>query len=332
MSYRLNKPEPFANEIKRIVLEQIDQVLPQLQDPGDDRDEVVHDIRKRFKKIRACLRMVRDNINSDVYHRENICYRDVGRLLAPVRDSTVDIETLDHLTGYFSNQLEEGAFDHLREHLVERHAAINKKVLDDEDGLSEVNTTIERARQRVGTLPIEPGGFPIINDGLKRVYQRGYKGYVSAREKPSDENLHEWRKRVKYLWYHMRILNPAWENILDELADELHDLSDYLGDDHDLAIFKKTISKHPDWFQSDRELELLSGMVRQRRNALQESAFPLGEKIFAEKPKDFVKRIRIYWQAWEETTHKLSAQIELSGSSIIHSKSSKASFNGGIKS
>lgn len=300
MSYRLDEPEPLADEIKRISLEQIDKALPQLRNPGEDRDEVVHDVRKRFKKIRACLRLVRDSIGEDVYHHENECYRDAGRILAPVRDSTVDIETLDHLIDYFSEQLDENVFDHLRHHFVEQHKAVSEQVLDHDEGLSRVSVTIEQARQRVDDWPIQTGGFPVIDDSLKRVYKRGHKGLHASQENSTNENLHEWRKRVKYLWYHIRILEPAWEDILEELADELHDLSDYLGDDHDLAIFKQTILKQAEWFKDEGELEILLGMVNQRRNSLQNSAFPLGRKIYAEKPKDFVKRIQVYWQTWEE--------------------------------
>ena len=302
MSYRLDKPKPLADEIKRITLEQIDKALPQLGDPGDDRDEAVHDVRKRFKKIRACLRLVRDSIGGDIYHYENECYRDAGRVLAPVRDSTVDIETLNYLTSYFSDQLDEGVFDHLRQRLIERHKEISEQVLEEEKGLTRVKVTIEQARQRVNSWPIQAGGFQVIGKSLKRVYKRGYKGLRSAQEDSTNENLHEWRKRVKYLWYHIRILKPAWKEILDEVADELHELSDYLGEDHDLAIIEQTFLKKPEWFRDERELEILLGMVKQRRNSLQVSAFPLGRKIYAEKPKDFVKRIQVYWRTWEEIT------------------------------
>lgn len=302
MSYRLEKPEPLADEVKRITLEQIDKALPQLRNPGDDRDEAVHDVRKRFKKIRACLRLVRDSIGGDIYHYENECYRDAGRVLAPVRDSTVDIETLNHLTSYFSDQLDEGVFDHLRQRLIERHKVISEQILDKEKGLTRVKVTIEQARQRVDGWPIQPGGFEVIDESLKRVYKRGYKGLMSAQEKSTNENLHEWRKRVKYLWYHIRILKPAWKDILDELADELHELSDYLGDDHDLAIFEEAVRKNSDWLSNEREFEILLGMIEQSRKFLQASAFPLGKKIYAEKPKDFVKRIQVYWRAWEEIT------------------------------
>ena len=60
MSYRLEPQEPLGAGIKRIAREQIDQALEQLTANPENRDEAVHDARKRFKKIRAALRLVRD--------------------------------------------------------------------------------------------------------------------------------------------------------------------------------------------------------------------------------------------------------------------------------
>mgnify|MGYP006312215141 CR=1 FL=1 len=62
MSYRLETDEARPIGIKRIALEQVNQALDQLTDMSADQDEVVHDVRKRFKKVRAVLRLVRDDI------------------------------------------------------------------------------------------------------------------------------------------------------------------------------------------------------------------------------------------------------------------------------
>ena len=62
MSYRLELNESLPDGIKRIVKEQIDQALEQLRESPEGRNEAVHDARKRFKKIRAVLRLVRDEI------------------------------------------------------------------------------------------------------------------------------------------------------------------------------------------------------------------------------------------------------------------------------
>ena len=64
---------------------------------GAEPEEVVHDARKRFKKIRAVLRLVRGGIDRRVFDRENVRFRDAGRPLSEVRDVGVLVQALDRL-------------------------------------------------------------------------------------------------------------------------------------------------------------------------------------------------------------------------------------------
>ncbi len=298
MSYRLEPREPLAAGIKRIAREQIDQALEQLTTTPEGPDEAVHDARKRFKKVRAVLRLVRDEVGSDVYKRENVCYRDAGRRLSDVRDSYVMIETVDKVTERYSDDLDGERYAGLREKLVAEHGTLKRQILDHDKALDEVADTIQKARQRVAGWPIENNDFSAVSDGLKRVYKRGYKRLSRAYANPNPENFHEWRKRVKYLWYHTRILKSLWPDLLDELADQTHDLADYLGDNHDLAEFRHLLLDRPNLFESESDMEDLVEAATQWQAELKVAAHQLGERIYVEKPKTFVKRIGNYWQVW----------------------------------
>jgi len=41
----------------------------------------------------------------------------------------------------------------------------------------------------------------------------------------------------------------------------------------------------------------LDGLIDRRRNELQKQAFAYGQRLFAEKPKRFVRRLERYWNA-----------------------------------
>lgn len=300
MAYRLEQNETLPNGIKRIAKEQIDQALGQLREAPEGRNEAVHDARKRFKKIRAVLRLGRDEIGNDVYRTENICFRDAGRRLSDVRDSYVMVETVDDLSHRFSEQLAEDVFAGVRQQFMERHQEIVKRLLDEERAMEEVVAVIETARQRVDTWPVESDDFSAIYGGLRRVYKRGRNRLADAYADPVPENFHEWRKRVKYLWYHIRILEPVWPNVLAELAGAVHELSDYLGDDHDLAELRRAIDTQPQSFGNERDLEMLVALIDRRRAELEAAARPLGERIYVEQPADFVDHIAAYWPIWRE--------------------------------
>lgn len=299
MSYRLQPDEPLASGLKRIVQEQIDGAVGSLQSIDDDPHEAIHDARKRFKKVRAVIRLVRDELGPDVYRRENVCYRDAGRALSTIRDSYVRVVTVDALVGHFGDHLDDDAFQETRQRLLDDHHTLSRRLVAQEEVPAQVIATIEEARPRIKALPIKREDYGAIGDGLHRVYKRGYRGLSNAYEEPLPQNFHEWRKRAKYLWYHVRILNPLWPGFFDEWADQIHDLSDYLGDAHDFAELRAHIEVHPDLCPDDSERELLLGLVDRRRAELEAAAHPLGRRIYAEAPGDFLQRMAVYWQAWQ---------------------------------
>ena len=71
---------------------------------------------------------------------------------------------------------------------------------------------------------------------IEEVYATGRESLRAARQTPTSERLHEWRKDTKYLWYDLQILEPLWPGVMTEWAAQAHRLSEYLGDDHDLAV------------------------------------------------------------------------------------------------
>jgi CHAD domain-containing protein len=130
------------------------------------------------------------------------------------------------------------------------------------------------------------GGWPALEPGLLRGYEPGRDLLATAREKPSVENLHEWRKRVKDLWYHLRLLKPLSPGIDGGQADEADKLADVLGDDHDLAVLRDAVDD-----------DAVIGLIDRRRAQLQAQAIRIGERLYAESPKTFARRMHRYWRA-----------------------------------
>jgi len=49
------------------------------------------------------------------------------------------------------------------------------------------------------------------------------------------------------------------------------------------------------------------GLIEHRRAQLQTEAIFLGERLYAEKPKPFVRRLRRYWRAWRDETRAVDS-------------------------
>jgi hypothetical protein len=71
--------------------------------PKGDLNPAVHEARKDLKKLRAVLRLVRDDLGDAVYRSENVRFRDAGRMLSGARDAHVRVETLAALRERFDD-------------------------------------------------------------------------------------------------------------------------------------------------------------------------------------------------------------------------------------
>jgi hypothetical protein len=88
-------------------------------------------------------------------------------------------------------------------------------------------------------------------------------------------------------------------------ADEAHRLSDLLGDDHDLALLATTVAGDESEIKAD--VDPVIALIEHRRGQLQTEAFFLGERLFAERPSAFRRRMRVYWRAWRAEIHAMDA-------------------------
>jgi len=293
--YRLQTDEPLPVGIKRIALEQAERAIWQLTTAKKNQDKAVHDARKCCKKIRAVLRLVRDEIGQDLYRRENVLYRDAARDLSDLRSSAVMAEILDALCVRFDNDLPPDAFIDVRRGLMVRHYQTLQDAVESGNLLLDVAEDLRKGRDRLLHLSLETEDFFTLRQGVRRVYRRGHRAMQASIENPTTENLHEWRKRVKYLRYQMRILNPLEPVLVQALADDLDTLSDLLGLDHDLAELAVLVQTTPRLSSSKKELKSLLVLISQHRPKLQAEAFVLGARIYEETPRVFVDRLQGYW-------------------------------------
>lgn len=298
MAYRVQAGESPAKSVKRIARDQIDKAREDLK--NEDRVEGVHGARKRLKKLRALLRLVREETGEDFYSGENARFRDMGREISGLRDAQVMSETLDKLLEHFSDQLDAEAFSHARAEFARREEAVMDSLVDHQNTLDRLDGELADARKRVKDWPVDTKKFKAYKGGLKRVYRRGRDRFGAAYEADTAEAFHDWRKRVKYLWHHHRILTPLCPDVLEEAGEQAHEIANLIGDDHDLMVLIDTVNAEPSAFGGQPSADAITGLARIRSRALREEAKPIAEKLYAETPKAFVKRIKTYWKAWKK--------------------------------
>jgi excisionase family DNA binding protein len=321
MAYQLQTGESISSGIRRILLERVNLIRVNLTDLPEGFDIGVHDARKNCKRVRAAYRLIRDEIGHPLYRQENIRFRDTARLLARARDTWVMIETLDKVVEPHREHLPSGAFDGLQQDLTDQYETTREKEIRNYGTIPMILETMDEASCQIDNLPIVNEDFSAFRSGIRRVYDRGRRGKQLAYAQPTAKIFHEWRKRVKYLWYQIEILEASWSNLLSQMAKDLHTLSEYLGVDHDLAVLRSTILESPASFRDERELLLLVCLIDQERLRLQTLAHPLGERLYFDLAEAFTERLEIYWQAWQSEDpagqDQLIQQIQARSSVVI---------------
>lgn len=294
MSYELRQDETLGDGIRHLVCHQIEGAIRASKAEQNGKGSPVHETRKHLKKARAALRLISGEMARDVWKREDRCLGKVGQLISEVRDAEVRLQTVRQLREFtrgkrrsFQETEELLAFE-----LDSFLAAFSEWPHEAEERLTE---TLDRIRE----WPLDDLSCKRLRENVQRTYKRGRKALKSAIKKTSTKNLHTLRKRAKELWYQLRLLRPVAPAVFRELNDELKAIGQYLGQVHDLAFVAERLSsigsarKHGD--------RILNALIDSREKELERTAIALGERFYAERPRQFARRISQYFSEWELT-------------------------------
>jgi CHAD domain-containing protein len=235
--FRVRPRKPVAQELARVMERQIHRARVHLDAWSADSELAFHDVRRRLKKVRAAARVARE-VDELLARAINASARDAARVLSGVRDADVVHAAAERLAREVED--DEAAY------ALEKFAADAARSAPSEDqrdalaahAASVLEVTSATAhRLRDGDAPRR-----ILRRAAARVVRRAERAFLAAHAGPegvaiADENVrHEWRKRVKDLWYVGRLLRPVWtlaERPDDALASELGKI---LGEERDLLL------------------------------------------------------------------------------------------------
>lgn len=241
--YLLEPGEPGGPGLKRIIDEKISESLDLLASTTLPPGEIVHAVRKNFKRIRAALRLIRPGLSEADYQRENCRFRDLGRLLAAQRDAEVLVETLHRVLADGDRLDEEIA--RICGSLIPGAAEPGNRARSLDDGLAgDLAAGLTTAAAGVRDLELDQPNGAMLMRGLARTARRARRAYRAVLAAPvAADRFHEWRKQVKYLWHQFEILAAAAGSHHTILAEDLEHLSEQLGLAHDAAILHDWLAR-----------------------------------------------------------------------------------------
>lgn len=292
MFFAFEQTESVNAGAHRIMREQLYRARERLADTDSPVDGRIHDARKRFKEIRALLRMLRGPLG-ETAATEGRQMRDAARELASARDAAAVIESLQKLAAL--RRLPRGTPARALRMLKRRQEAPG---IDLEQLALRTIEAVDAIESRLATWPSLPDSFDALETGLERTYRSGRRGMHAAVLSGMPEHFHEWRKRVKDQWYQAQLLRNVWPEMTKAWTSSLDDLAKALGDHHDLFVLRGLVAASPEGLGSRRNVVALLDAIAERQCELESEAARLGSRIYAEKPRAWLARIRKLWSAW----------------------------------
>lgn len=292
MAYQIDLSASLGRSLAAVAREQLERALLDLEasDPSS-LDERVHDARKCLKKTRALLRLVRPGLPQAAFRRENARLRDAARSLSRARDRAATLECLARmkrdrpsLTGSID------ALERLLAHAGQAEGTPPARELEPTRAL------LRAAHRRLPELIAGHVATGTLRRGLRDSHRRGRRALRRARREPSVEHFHEWRKRVKDHWYHLRLFAPTWPSWLGAQIAELEKLSELLGDEHDLEVVRQRVLALQHRL-SPFDAETLLRAIERRTERDRRAACALGTRVYAERAGAFARRLCAYLSA-----------------------------------
>jgi CHAD domain-containing protein len=292
MTYRFKVQEPIAKGVKRIALAQIEIASEKLAHPSDVH-AAIHDARRCLKRLRALIRLLRPALDEAVYRREAQQLAGIGRLFSGARDLYVMRQTVANLDRQFGS-LPCGATQRLHKLLANGSAANTNAHAE---GRHQALARLKQCRAFFAGKGVAGVAFEHLNQGLERSYKKARRGFRKAYREPDDEAFHAWRKAVQQHWRHMLLVSGAWPEALSARARAAKELSQVLGEDHDLSILLAYVTQHVAAEFSPDDVTALATVCRSAQFELRAKAKPRGARLFAEPAPHLKERVWQYWSS-----------------------------------
>ncbi|CAN5445595.1 hypothetical protein BH18VER1_BH18VER1_02110 [soil metagenome] len=305
MGFRLREDETLGEGVRRMCCEEIEGAIAASEARRNGKASPVHETRKHLKKARAALRLVSGKVKPSAFKREHRRLRNVARLISDIRDAEVRLATVKQLRAVMPARGNHH-FDETEELLA---FELDSFLAAFPDWQEEAAGKLARARDAITNWPLRGLDRQHICRRMRTVYKSGRGALACAKREGDSESFHAVRKQAKELWYQLQILRPLHPAIFQEMTEDLDTLGQRLGHMHDLSFVAERLETLTGRGGRQRGQRALEALIDSREKDLQRIAVALGERFYAERPKEFAGRIAEYFEEWENAKLRRTAQV-----------------------
>jgi CHAD domain-containing protein len=189
--------------------------------------------------------------------------------------------------------------------------------------LKRLQELLRSARKEILSWTDIPHGWQALGPGSREIYAaaRSAAAATDSKEARDDLALHESRKRAKDLLHVLEFLRKVDPEDIGERVRVVHQLTDLLGEDHDLAVMQALLEGPLQRYLAKLELQRLSGIIAERRHVLQHRAVALSRTVYGDDDLAFAKKLHRSWNEWRAgrgARRKAASVVRIRTSHDVH--------------
>jgi CHAD domain-containing protein len=290
MAFRLKRRGGMPTQLRRIVRGELRKALDALDEdaPGED---AVHEARKCVKKARAVLRLLRAPLGSR-YAAENDRLRGVARALASLRDADATLDTLRALHARYPGVVSATTVRAVGRGLQRRKRRVKATI---DPVVKRAHAALVRSCRSAPPRLRQVAGFRATRAGAVEGYREAHDACRALALDSDATAFHEWRKRIKDHWYHVRLFAGLPDGPRSRVRS-LERLEGWLGEDHDLATLRSIVLEGDDRYGDARTRTLVLGAIVKSQASLRRRALALGHRAFSQSPREFRVLVTRWWR------------------------------------
>ena len=275
----LRRGERFGKGLRSLAMLQVQAALAEL-DGNNVFPEPVHRARTYIKKVRSIIQLAAPALGK--VRREHLLnlLQEAGSRLGPLRDSEVQIKSLDLILETAPLPIE--PFSSLRNGLADM---AKQRRANDWRQVPRISGFLNDILRDIPGWPLDQLESQDIKRRIRRTYRRGRTTLETCQAGDDPELFHTWRKLAKQLGYQLRITAKYWPDSAKELISGLQTIGELAGRERDFSLLVRTMESGPKNKASEHIIDLLiTEMISLRRKSEH-----LGEQFYRDKPKVFVE-------------------------------------------
>ncbi len=249
----------------------------------------VHEMRKTFKRIRALVRFYIDYPEEfPLEYSNQIKY--FGRSFSTMRESFVNMQIFERIAAG-DHLLPEKKIKAAREKLAEKNKLVVEQGFLKAEGYLPIQNFAKLVAHQLEQFEF---GQPSILQFVRQLevsYKEAFDLYKEIWAGSDPELMHELRKKMKRLMYQYDFIRYIHPRYFKSKTFQLNNITEQLGEDHDLYIFLKEL-KYGGFDFNVTEFEIIENKVEHLREVNRVKLFPRMKQFFSETPEIFNQKLK----------------------------------------